>query len=72
MMVDEEVVLETQPEEIVKTTLKNLSATKLLVRQKDAGFTYSGAEDPVKGRISKMEEVDVSRKVGKGRRRSDQ
>jgi len=67
---DNEVVLETQLEGEVN--LKELAATKVLLRQKEAGFSHVVADDPITGRLVKIEEVDVKKKMNRGMRLSDQ
>lgn len=72
IMEEYEVVPKTQMEGEVSTTLKELAGNKMWLRQKEAGLSYSVADDPVMGRLLKMEEVDVENRVGRGKGRSDQ
>lgn len=67
-----EVVPKTQMEGEVSTTLKELAGNKMLLRQKEACLLYSVPDDPVMGRLLKMEEVDVENRVGRGKGRNDQ
>lgn len=67
LMEDNEVVPKTQLDDDARTSLKDLAASKLLSRQKEAGFSHETADDLVTGRLVLLEEVDVKTKVGKGK-----
>jgi hypothetical protein len=64
---EEEAIPKTQEVGGVGVSLKELDANKLLSRQKVANFSHTSKDFPVLGKLRVMEDVEVKKKVLKGK-----